>query len=203
MSGATELHDSCGSHVHAVGCAVCLQGGRAHPVQEKSVVELVCDPAGSGCRWIIRPNQSLSWRGLLRVYAAVALCLLGISVAFALRGFWPVLPFAGLELLALGAAFYLCLSRSQWREIVSIDADTVTVEKGRRQAEEHWECPSVWAQVRLEKSPIAWYPSRLMITYQGRGVEIGRFLCNDERAALADALRRGIRERLEDAWRQR
>ena len=202
MSGVTERHDSCGPHVHAVGCAVCLQGGRAHTVEEKSVVELVCDSAGSGCRWIIRPNQSLSWRGLLRVYAAVALCLLAISVAFALRGFWPVLPFAGLELLALGTAFYLCLSRSQWREIVSIDADVVTVEKGRRQAEERWKCPSVWAQVRLEESPIAGYPSRLMITYQGRGVEIGRFLCDDERAALADALKRGIRETLEEVWRQ-
>ena len=132
----------------------------------------------------------------------VALCLLGMSVAFALRGFWPVLPFAGLELLALGTAFYLCFSRSQWLEVVSIDADLVTVEKGRWQAEERWECPSVWARVQLEKSPIAWYPSRLVIAYQGRGVEIGRFLCDDERAALADALRRGIRDRLDEAWRQ-
>jgi uncharacterized membrane protein len=166
------------------------------------VVELVYDPAGSDCRWIIRPNQSLSWRGLLWVYAVVALCLLGMSVTFALQGFWPVLPFAGLELLALGAAFYLCLARSQWREVVSIDAYVVRVEKGRRQPEERWECPSFWARVQLEKSPIAWYPSRLMIVYQGRGVEIGGFLCDDERAALADALRRGIRDRLDEARRQ-
>jgi uncharacterized membrane protein len=166
------------------------------------VVELVCGPAGSDCRWIIRPNQSLSWRGLKRVYAVVALCLLGISVAFALHGLWPVLPFAGLELIALGAAFYLCFVRSQWREIVSIDADIVRVEKGRRQAEEHWECPSVWARVQLEKSPLAWYPSRLMIAYQGRRVEIGGFLNENERASLADALRRGIRDRLAAVRRQ-
>ena len=166
------------------------------------MVELVCDPAGSDCRWIIRPNQSLSWRGVLWVYAAVALCLLGMSVAFVLRGFWPVLPFAGLELLVLGVAFYLCISRSQWREIVSLDADVVRVEKGRRHAEERWECPSFWAQVQLEKSPTTWYPSRLMISYQGRGVEIGRFLCDDERAALAVALKRGIRERLDEVRRQ-
>jgi uncharacterized membrane protein len=166
------------------------------------VVELVCDPAGSDCRWIIRPNQSLSWNAVLWVYAIVVLCLMVMSAAFVLRGFWPVLPFAGLELLALGVAFYLCFTRSQWREIVSIDANVVRVEKGRRQAEERWECPSVWARVQLEKSPIAWYPSRLMIAYQGRGVEIGRFLCDDERAELAVALRRGIRDRLDAAWRQ-
>ena len=167
-----------------------------------SVVELVCDPAGSDSRWIIRPNQSLSWRAVLWVYALVVVCLTSMSVVFALNGFWPVLPFAGLELVVLGAAFYLCQSRSQWREVVSIDANTVRVEKGRRRAEQRWECPSVWAQVLLEKSPIAWYPSRLRIAYKGRGVEIGRFLCDDERAALAGALRQGIRERLEAAWRQ-
>ena len=167
------------------------------------MVELVCDPAGSESRWIIRPNQSLSWRAVLWVYALVAVCLTGMSVAFAVKGYWPVLPFAGLELLVLGAAFYLCLSRSQWREVVSIDASVVRVEKGRRQAEQRWECPSAWARVQLEKSPIAWYPSRLMIAYQGRGVEIGRFLCEEERATLAVALRQGIRERLEEAWRQR
>jgi uncharacterized membrane protein len=162
----------------------------------------MCGPAGSDCRWIIRPNQSASWRGVLRIYAAIAFCLLGISLAFVLHGFWPVLPFAGLELLALGAAFYLCNLRSQWREIVSIDANLVRVEKGRRQAEESWECPSFWARVQIEKSPVAWYPSSLMIAYQGRRVEIGRFLSEDERATLADGLRRGIREQLEGARRR-
>jgi uncharacterized membrane protein len=166
------------------------------------VVELVSDPAGSDSRWIIRPNQSLSWRAVLWVYALVAVCLLGISTVFVLKGFWPVLPFAGLELLVLGAAFYLCAARSRWREVVTVGPRVVRVERGRRQVEEHWECPSVWAQVLLEKSPIAWYPSRLMIAYQGRGVEVGRFLCDDERTALAVALKRGIRERLEKAWKQ-
>ncbi len=166
-----------------------------------SVVELVCAPTGSDCHWVIRPNQSLSWRAVLRVYAAVALSLLGISVGFVLKGFWPVLPFAGLELVALGAAFYLCLARSQWREIISIDSNIVRVEKGRRRAEERWECPSFWARIQLEKSPIAWYPSRLVIRYQGRQVEIGRFLNDNERTALADALRRFLRERLDEPRR--
>jgi uncharacterized membrane protein len=76
------------------------------------------------------------------------------------------------------------------------------VEKGRRHAEERWECPSVWARVQIEKSPIAWYPSRLLIAYQGHRVEIGRFLSEDERVALADALRHGIRQRLDQTWRQ-
>ncbi|MGD2083512.1 MAG: DUF2244 domain-containing protein [Chromatiales bacterium] len=158
-------------------------------------------PGGSVRRWIIRPNRSLTWRAVLRVYAVIALCLLGMAVPFVLHGYWPVLPFAGLELLALGAAFYLCLRRSQWREVVSIDADTLRVEKGRRHAEQCWECPSAWARVRLEHPPSAWHPSRLKVAYQGREVEIGGFLTEDERVALADALEQGLRGRLNEERR--
>ncbi len=159
------------------------------------VVEMVCDPAGSDCRWVIRPNQSLSWRGALRIYLVITICVMGTALAFALHGFWPVLPFAGLELIALGTAFYLCLSRSQNREVVSVGASVVTVEKGRHEPQEHWECPRAWARVLLEQSPIAWYPSRLSIAYQERRVEIGRFLHEAERRELADALEQAIRGR--------
>lgn len=156
------------------------------------MVELVCDPAGPGCHWVIRPNQSLSWRGVLQAYAIIALSCLGIGAAFALHGFWPVLPFAGLEVVVLGAAFYLCLSRSRMREVVTVNADAVTVEKGRWQPQERWECPRAWARISLERSPIAWYPSRLAIAFQGRQVEIGRFLCEEERGRLALELKQVI-----------
>ena len=142
---------------------------------------------------MIRPNCSLSWRGALKAYSVIALCCLGIGVAFALHGIWPVLPFAGLEIAALGTAFYLCVSRSQIREVVTVSADLVTVEKGRQQPREHWECPRAWARVDLEPSPIAWYPSRLAVAFQGQQVEIGRFLNEAERCALAEELKRAIR----------
>jgi uncharacterized membrane protein len=161
------------------------------------VVELVWDPAGSECHWIIRPNQSLSWRGAVGIYTVIACGCLGFAVAFALHGFWPVLPFAGLEVIALGTAFYLCQTRSQQREVVTMGADVVTVEKGRRQPEEHWECPRVWARVLLEPAPIAWYPSRLTIAFRERRVEIGRFLGEAERRALAAELHRAF---LDSSW---
>ena len=137
---------------------------------------------------MIRPSCSLSWRGALKTYLVIAACCLGIGLAFAMHGFWTVLPFAGLEIVVLGAAFYLCVSRSQIREVVTVNADIVTVEKGRQQPREHWKCPRVWARVILEHSPIAWYPSRLAVVYQGQQVEIGRFLNEQERCELAEDL---------------
>ena len=142
---------------------------------------------------MIRPNQSLSWRGALQAYAVIAMCCLGIGITFALHGFWPVLPFAGLEVVVLGIAFYLCLARSQIREVVSVSAAVVTVEKGRGKPQEHWECPRAWARVSLQHSPISWYPSRLAIAFQGRQVEIGKFLPEQERCELADELEQTIR----------
>jgi len=144
---------------------------------------------------VIRPNQSLSWNRAVKIYAAISLCCLGIGVLYALHGFWPVLPFAGFEIVVLGIAFYLCLVRSQIREVVSVNADVVTVEKGRRKPQEHWECPRAWAHVSLQRSPIAWYPSSLAIAFQGRRVEIGRFLTEQERCDLAEELEFSIRHK--------
>jgi uncharacterized membrane protein len=141
---------------------------------------------------VIRPNQSLTWREAIQVYTAIASVCLGIGIAYALHGFWTVLPFAGLEILVLGAAFYLCLTRSQIREVVSVNASVVTVEKGRQTPEERWECPRAWARISLQQPHIAWYPSRLAIAFQGRQVELGAFLNEEERRALAAELQQVI-----------
>jgi uncharacterized membrane protein len=141
---------------------------------------------------VIRPNQSLTWREAIQVYTAIASVCLGIGIAYALHGFWTVLPFAGLEILVLGAAFYLCLTRSQIREVVSVNASVVTVEKGRQTPEERWECPRAWARISLQQPHIAWYPSRLAIAFQGRQVELGAFLNEEERRALAVELQQVI-----------
>ena len=161
------------------------------------MIERECAPAGIDCHWVIRPNQSLSWRAALRFYAAFSFCCLGIGIAYALHGFWPVLPYAGLEVVVLGIAFYLCFSRSQVREVISVNAEVVSVEKGRRKPQEYWECPRVWARINLERSPIAWYPSRLAVAFQGKQVVIGRFLNEEERCALAVELEQVIRR---DDW---
>jgi uncharacterized membrane protein len=131
----------------------------------------------------------------VKIYAAISLCCLGIGLAYALHGYWPVLPFTGFEVVVLGIAFYLCFVRSQIREVISVNADVVTVEKGRHRAQEHWECPRAWARISLQRSPIAWYPSRLTIAFQGRQVEIGKFLTEQERCGLADELEYNIRRK--------
>ncbi len=48
----------------------------------------------------------MSPAGLAAALAAPAFVTLAIGTGFALAGAWPVLPFAGLEVVALGVAFF-------------------------------------------------------------------------------------------------
>ena len=52
----------------------------------------------------------MSPAGLAKAFAALAAAVLAISVGFAMAGAWLVLPFAGLEVLALAVA-YLAYAR--------------------------------------------------------------------------------------------
>jgi uncharacterized membrane protein len=52
----------------------------------------------------------MSPAGLAATFLSLAAVETAIGIGFALVGAWPVLPFAGLEVLALGAA-YLAYAR--------------------------------------------------------------------------------------------
>jgi len=150
------------------------------------------------CRLVIRPNRSLSWRQSMIFLAAIAVPLLLISLVLAAKGFWPILPFAGLELAALFASLYLVSHAARRCEVVSISESLVRVEKGRDRGrcpgkggpEQCVEFARGWVRVELMKSRDRCYPRRLWIGASGRRVEVGGFLADEEKAALAAQLQR-------------
>ena len=144
------------------------------------------------CRYVLRPNHSLTWTSTKLCFAAVAGVSLTIALAFTLMGLWPILPFAGLELLMLGYCFYRCCANAQHCEVITVSANDVRVEKGKRRPETGWRIPRAWAAVALERSPVHWYPSRLLLRSHGRQVELGKFLNEDERRGLARDLRQTL-----------
>ena len=66
------------------------------------------------CALIVKHNYSrncsISPAAFAGALAALAVVTLSIGFGFAMMGAWLILPFAGLETLALGAAF-LCYAR--------------------------------------------------------------------------------------------
>lgn len=145
---------------------------------------------GEGCRFVIRPDRSLSWRQTKLVYATLAgLCLL-VAIGFTAMGFWLVLPFAGAEVIALAAGFYLCALSGRETEVVCINDDRIAVEKGRDKFHKVCEFERCWAQIALMPPRIQWYPSRLVIRSRGKQVQLGAFLTEGERERLARELTR-------------
>ena len=118
---------------------------------------------------------------------------------FALIGFWPVLPFAGVEVIVLGLAVYNSALSGRETEVVRVTGDVVAVEKGRRQPREVWRFQRAWARIQLLPPLANWYPSRLVIGSHGKLVQLGAFLNEQERQRLAGALTCALAERT-GAW---
>lgn len=135
-----------------------------------------------------RRNNSLSRSGRLLALCCLVGVPLGIALVFGLAsGAWPVLPFAGLEGVALCLAF-ACVSRHAGDyELVAIGGDRVNVEIVEGQAVRRFELNRHWARVVCEAGS-----GRVALRSHGRKLEIGRHLCAEQRAALADALKRKL-----------
>ena len=137
---------------------------------------------------VIAPNCSLSVRGAVLFFLTACAPCFGIAGVLTFLGFWPVLPFAGLEMLLLGAALRLSLARRHHRQTILVSESDVAVQSriGRNSSEVVF--PRHWAQVKLRRSTSRLHPSRLVIESHGRQCAVGDFLTEEERRGLADKL---------------
>ncbi len=142
--------------------------------------------------FVIRPNCSLSWKGAKRYLALQTAVVLLAAAPMIWMGGWPVIPFAGAELLALTAAFYWVLLRAHRIEVVTIQGDRVWIRRGRRGPEEEVAYPRGWAQVVLHRAASGLDRSRLFLQAYGRPTEIGTALTSTEKEGFAEELARAL-----------
>ncbi|MCY4154722.1 MAG: DUF2244 domain-containing protein [Gammaproteobacteria bacterium] len=148
-----------------------------------------------GRTFVVAPNRSMSWKQLSLAFAVIAGVTLIVGGYFWVRGFTLVLPFSGLELLALGAALYITAWRGGTQEVITITDAAVSVETGRSAPEQRYDFQRYWTKVVLRRPWVAWYPSKLLLCSHGREIEIGRFLNEEERKGLAQVLRSALQQR--------
>jgi len=129
------------------------------------------------------PNCSLTVQGALFFFGTVALASLTFAAFFVAQGFWPVLPWAGLELGVLGWALWATMRRRRWTQTITVTPDDVEVILRGREGERRIVFSRHWAAVTLRRAR-GWHPSRLVIESHGKGLEIGSFLTEDDRRAL-------------------
>lgn len=139
-------------------------------------------------RFELAPNCSLTTASALVFYLGIVTVSLTVAVGFAIAGYWPILPFAGLELLALGAALRWSLLQGQRRELISIEDSRVLVRKTGRKGQCDFEFIRPWTRVELVGARASNWPRRLLLRSKGRAVEVGGFLTDSERASLGARL---------------
>ncbi len=115
--------------------------------------------------------------------ALVATAVL-IATAWAVAGAWLVLPFAGLEGLALVAAV-VCLGRHAGDfERICLTGDRLVVEVQELKALRRYEFNPAWVRIVVSDEG----RGRLAVRYHGRELQIGRHLAEGERRRLVQEL---------------
>jgi uncharacterized membrane protein len=136
----------------------------------------------------LAPNCSLTPRAAKVLFAATCLFSLAFSLFFVFHGFWPVLPFWALEMLALGLALQASMRRRRYTQTVLITESRISLVTRSRRGEAKQEFARHWAKVRLRSPRTRLYPSKLTIESRGRACEVGSFLTEEERCLLAQRL---------------
>ena len=142
---------------------------------------------------MVMPNRAMPWQHIMMIYLLIFGVTISIAFGFFTQGLTLILPFAGLELLALGVVLYISAWRSNIKEVVNVTEEKIRIEIGRNAPEKTYELDKAWAKVVLERSWNNWYPSRLLLRSHGRQLEIGKFLNEQERQCLAIELNKAIK----------
>jgi len=135
-----------------------------------------------------RPNHSLTRpQERLVFWSLAALCFTTASV-FSVLGYWPILPFAGLEMGLLAWAFKALRGREGDYESLVIDGDVVVLEWHAGTRGERREMNRRWVRVACGcRTPGR--NCRLSLSSHGRATEIGQYLSDEARLQLAATLR--------------
>jgi uncharacterized membrane protein len=150
-----------------------------------------------GYKIIATPNNSLSPNDSVKLLVAMTAVAFLIALGFARVGAWLVLPFAGLEILALAYAFYFIHLHSSDFESITIEDDRVVVERKSYNELTTMVFQRYWAQIsvrNVESKKGVNGKKGLFISSHGKEVEFGRNFINDEqRTELARELRQKIK----------
>lgn len=153
------------------------------------------DPAAQRQELRLWPHESLPPKGFAGfVLATFALILIPLLPLLGSVLLWGLLPFL---LLAVGGLWY-ALQRShrnaQILEVLTLtDKDAHLIRHNPNGEVQEWRCNRYWATTHMHDrdGPVPYY---VTLKGDGREVEIGAFLAEEERVALFDDLTRALRK---------
>lgn len=145
------------------------------------------DQTGACC-FESRPNCSLHGESRKLAFWLIASVSLGVASGFCLMGYWPVMPFAGLEVGVLAWAFGVIKRRESDFEKLIIDHDLVDLVTRREGKTEERKLNKPWTRVVL----VCERPHtncHVLIRSAGQDSEVGCHLNDEGRLELAQMLK--------------
>jgi len=145
--------------------------------------------SGQGMEWSLKRNCSVTPAQLGYLYASMCILAMGVAAFFWSQGATLVLPFAVLELVAVGAAFLVYARHATDSERISLLEGRLVVEWETAGRSSRCEFAREW--VRVEPRPDV--GQLIDGRGGGRSVQVGRFLRSDLRPLLAREIRQALR----------
>jgi uncharacterized membrane protein len=140
-------------------------------------------------QWLLRRNCSVAPAQLAWLYASLCVVSLGIATFFWVQGATFVMPFAWLELAAVGAAFLVYARHALDAEKIVLEGSYLLVELEIAGHTERLQFNRQWVRVEPESGD----RSLIKVSGQGQSVSVGRHIRPELRPALAREIRLALR----------
>jgi len=156
------------------------------------MVESSLDSAKTHGLIVLYPNRSASWRTIKLFLWFVSVFAMIIGLSFAFVGLWVVLPFAGLEVLALALFMYWVALQTRRQQVIRIGDHQIIVEQGYRSPTKVWESDLFLTRLVINAPPYRGHPQRLYLRGREQQLEIGEFLNEEDKEKLVAELRGAV-----------
>lgn len=147
------------------------------------------------CRIVAEPDRSADWE--TNKLVLIVMCALSgtIALGFTLLGAWPILPFAGLEMLALGSALYYVCWKLNYRHVITLEPEVVRIQKGHYYPREEWEISRDDVALSIVPEQHPWEAPSITLASRGEEIPLGEFLNRDDALQLMALLKGHMRVR--------
>ena len=147
---------------------------------------------------ILQPNRSWTWRANAYFIGTLMLVSLMVASVLTVRGFWMVLPFTVLELSVLTGCLYYCVRRTHTMEVLKLTRERCVFERGINRPTQQFAFDRYFTRFFVNPPKYPWYSKSISLKCRDKELEVGQFLCDEDKDQLVRDLRSMIR-RLEIA----
>ena len=150
---------------------------------------VTCEEFDDETLLVVQPNRSASWQMNKLIIAAFAIWWSLIALFFVLKGLWPILPFAGIEVGGLAAALYYVCWKLQQRHVLRFYDAELTLQKGAYYPKFSWRFARDAVSLSVEVQSHPWDPLKIFLCSSDQAIPVGNFLNKDDSKKLLKLLR--------------